>query len=250
MTAIPGRPRILLIEDDASVARGVIDYLEPKGFEVEHVMTLAAARRALDATEFGVIVLDWMLPDGEGMDLLRELTAMPLHSPVVFLTARTELADRVVGLESGAADYVTKPFEPRELLARLHVQLRSRRAERAELGSNAARSRSSTRSPSVAGPFAIDLEGRTATYRSVQLVLTKLEFDLLHLFVRERGRVFSREELLNQVWGYDAYPTTRTVDTHVFSLRQKTASEHFVTVRGVGYRFTVDTADAHELKKT
>ncbi len=101
MTASPGRPRILLVEDDASVARGVIDYLEPKGFEVEHVMTLAAARRALDATEFGVIVLDWMLPDGDRMDLLRELTRKPLHSPVVFLTARTELADRVVGLESG-----------------------------------------------------------------------------------------------------------------------------------------------------
>ncbi|APR75912.1 Phosphate regulon transcriptional regulatory protein PhoB (SphR) [Minicystis rosea] len=243
MSASPQRSRILLVEDDTSVARGVVEYLEPRGFEVEHVTTLAAARRALGVTAFAVILLDWMLPDGEGMDLVREIAARAAHSPIVFLTARTELADRVVGLESGAADYITKPFEPRELLARLHVQLRLRRAD---LGTGGAQR--PARVPRVAGPFAIDLSGRAASYRGVPLVLTKLEFDLLSLFVREEGRVFSREELLNQVWGYDAYPTTRTVDTHVFSLRQKSAAEHFATVRGVGYRFVADVGG--ELKKS
>jgi DNA-binding response OmpR family regulator len=233
VSAGTSRHRVLLVEDDAAVARGIVAYLEPKGFDVQHVATLAAARRALLAGEFAAVILDWMLPDGEGIDLVRERSRNGGGAPILFLTARTELADRVVGLEVGADDYLTKPFEPRELLARLHVQLRRSRPEAA----------------SRTGPFAIDLQRRVASYRGAPLALTKLEFDLLHLFLREAGRVFSREELLNQVWGYDSYPTTRTVDTHVFSLRQKTAPEHFATVRGVGYRFVADP-DAGERTKS
>ncbi len=216
--------RLLLVEDDAAVARGLVAYLEPRGFDVTHVASLGAARRARRESAFAVIVLDWALPDGEGIELVRECASSRPRCPVVMLTARTELADRVVGLELGADDYVTKPFEPRELLARLHVQLRRWRPE-------------TPPTTGATGPFAVDPASRQATYGGTPLVLTRLEFDLLHLFVREAGRVFTREELLNQIWGYDTYPTTRTVDTHVFSLRQKTAAGHFATVRGVGYRF-------------
>src|SRR5262245_19740161 len=175
------KPRILVVEDDAAVARGIVDYLDARGFDSEHAGTLDAARRAVACDEFAVIVLDWMLPDGEGIDLVRERSP---RCPVIFLTARTELADRVVGLEVGADDYIVKPFEPRELLARIHVQLRRREPVRVH----------------QTGPFSIDLQRRQVSYRGTPIVLTKLEFDLLHLLVRESGRVFSREELLNQVW--------------------------------------------------
>lgn len=222
MTASFAKPRVLLVEDEPAVAAAIVDYLISKGIDVHHVSDLTGARRAMSSQAFAVILLDWMLPDGEGPDLLREPRG---SARVVFLTARTELTDRVVGLELGADDYITKPFEPRELLARIHVQLRRQAAKPALPES---------------GPFAIDTARREARYRGELLELTKLEFDLLHLFVREAGRVFSREELLNLVWGYDVYPSTRTVDTHVFSLRQKSRAEHFVTVRGVGYRYVVD----------
>jgi DNA-binding response OmpR family regulator len=234
MTSRAARPRVLLVEDDEAVGRGVVEYLDQRGFDVEHVATLGAARRALSFGEFAVVILDWMLPDGEGIDLLRASSGTRPPCPVIFLTARTELADRVVGLEVGGDDYITKPFEPRELLARLHVQLRRRVPQRLRR----------------AGAFTIDVQTRKASYDGKPLVLTKLEFDLLDLFVREVGRVFSREELLNQVWGYEAYPTTRTVDTHVFSLRQKTAPEHFATVRGVGYRFEPEPHIDAERTKT
>jgi DNA-binding response OmpR family regulator len=230
------RPRVLLVEDEPSVARAIADYLSSKGVDVHHVPDLAGARRAIAAESFAVILLDWMLPDGEGPDLLREHRG---PARVIFLTARTELTDRVVGLELGADDYITKPFEPRELLARIHVQLRRQ-------GSLAAASPPANALPG--GPFVIDTSRREARYRGELLELTKLEFDLLHLLVREEGRVFSRDELLNLVWGYDNYPSTRTVDTHVFSLRQKSRAEHFISVRGVGYRFVADP-DAMESTK-
>ncbi len=220
------RPRVLLVEDDDAVAHGLVAYLGQRGLEVEHAATLSAARTALAARPYAVVVLDWMLPDGEGIELVRDRVAARLTCPVVFLTARTEVADRVVGLESGADDYVTKPFEPRELLARLHARLR--------------RNEPAAPASSPVSAFRVDVMRREATYRGAPLVLTKLEFDLLSLFVREPGRVYTREELLNQVWGYESYPTTRTVDTHVFSLRQKSAAGHFATVRGVGYRFVAE----------
>ncbi|NUO51914.1 MAG: response regulator transcription factor [Polyangiaceae bacterium] len=228
------KPRVLLVEDEASVARAIVDYLSSKGIDIHHVPDLAGARRAIAAESFAVILLDWMLPDGEGPDLLREHRG---PGRVIFLTARTELTDRVVGLELGADDYITKPFEPRELLARVHVQLR-RHAPQS----------SPPPAPLPGGPFAIDTTRREARYKGELLELTKLEFELLHLLVREAGRVFSRDELLNLVWGYDNYPSTRTVDTHVFSLRQKSRAEHFVSVRGIGYRFIADPDAAESTK--
>jgi DNA-binding response OmpR family regulator len=230
------KPRVLLVEDEPSIARAIVDYLSSKGVDIHHVPDLAGARRAMAAESFAVILLDWMLPDGEGPDLLREHRG---SARVIFLTARTELTDRVVGLELGADDYITKPFEPRELLARIHVQLRRQ---------GQAASTPPPRGAAPAGPFVIDTTRREARYKGELLELTKLEFELLDLLVREAGRVFSRDELLNLVWGYDNYPSTRTVDTHVFSLRQKSRGEHFVSVRGVGYRFVADPDAAESTK--
>jgi DNA-binding response OmpR family regulator len=141
---------------------------------------------------------------------------------VLMLTARAEVVDRIVGLESGANDYLTKPFEPRELVARIRVQARERAA------------RHPTKLQS--GGVELDLETRTCSFQGRLVVLARMEFNLLETFLRAPGKVFTREELLNQVWGFDAFPTTRTVDTHVLQLRQKLDAELIETVRGVGYR--------------
>jgi DNA-binding response OmpR family regulator len=139
------------------------------------------------------------------------------------LTARVEVVDRIVGLESGANDYLTKPFEPRELVARIRVQAREQRPAPAKQVSG--------------GGVTLDLASRESSYLGRRVELARMEFELLKLLLENPGRVFTREELLNQVWGFDAFPTTRTVDTHVLQLRQKLEPELIETVRGVGYRF-------------
>ena len=144
--------------------------------------------------------------------------------PVIFLTARVELVDRVLGLEMGADDYVTKPFEPRELVARIRARLRT-----------TARAAPPPERLAFAG-LEMDLDSRRVTYRGRELELARLEFGLLELLLRHPSKVFTSDELLNRVWGYEAFPTTRTVDTHVLQLRKKTHPELFESIRGVGYR--------------
>lgn len=172
-----------------------------------------------------LVLLDWMLPDGQGIDLLRDLRNKGLKVPVIFLTAKADVIDKVLGLESGANDYVTKPFEPRELLARVRLRLRSTSSQAVE--SDALHS----------GGIEVNDREKRVFYRRQEVNLTKMEYLLLKLFLENPGRVFSREELLNKVWGYDSYPTTRTVDNHVLQLRQKLKESYFETVRGIGYRF-------------
>jgi len=213
---------ILLVEDDAVLARSLTEYLQADGLAIVLASTAAAAR-AIGPAESDVVILDWMLPDGQGIDLLREWRQAGVRTPVILLTARSELVDRVVGLELGANDYVVKPFEPRELLARLRVQLRT---------------------PSAAPPdtvvrcgeLVLDVTTREVRYRDALVELSRQEYSLLKLLMENPNRVFSREELLNQAWGYESYPTTRTVDTHVLQLRQKTEPALIETVRGIGYR--------------
>jgi DNA-binding response OmpR family regulator len=163
-----------------------------------------------------------MLPDGAGIDWLKELRLRDAATPVVMLTARAELLDKVLGLELGANDYLTKPFEPRELVARIRVQLRHRappERERIEFSG-----------------VAVDVKSREAFLDGSPVELTKTEFDLLKLFLESPNQVFARNELLERVWGYESYPSTRTVDTHILQLRQKLGAELFETVHGVGYR--------------
>jgi len=219
--------KILLVEDDDNLGPSLKKYLKEQGMEVKLTESLKTARE-VDSTAYSVVVLDWMLPDGQGIDLLKEMRANGVETPVIMLTARTDLIDRVVGLESGANDYMSKPFEPRELVARIRVQLRHLQGQAA--------SSSMTKEKLAYQNISMDLNERRVRFNDVAVDLTKMEFELLRLFLEQPGRAFSREEILNKVWGYENYPTTRTVDTHVLQLRQKFEEELIETVRGIGYR--------------
>ncbi len=218
--------KILLVEDDENLAKSLIEYLSRERLHVVHASTLSEAKAKIDSS-IQIVLLDWMLPDGQGIDYLKWMREQRHSLPVIFLTARTDLIDRVLGLESGANDYLTKPFEPRELIARMRVQMRSQEKK-----------------PVIhqvlnIGHFKLKLDSREAFYKEQLMELTKKEYDLLCYFAASPNRVFSREELLNAVWGYESYPTTRTVDTHILQLRQKSEDKYFETVRGVGYRFRI-----------
>lgn len=216
--------KILLVEDDSSLGPAIQNTLKSEGYEVNLCPSLSTAREALK-DEHSLILLDWMLPDGQGIDLLKDIKK---QTPVIMLTARADLIDKVLGLESGANDYMTKPFEPRELLARIRVQLRD--------SSNKANEKEQA-SEITSNGIVLNLNERKIFYHDQELVFTKMEFDLLHLLISNPKMVYSREKLLDEVWGYDNYPTTRTVDTHVLQIRQKICNDVIETVRGVGYRY-------------
>ena len=222
--------KILLTEDDSSLGNSLSVHLKSEGFDVIWVQNLQDTTQALNDNKINLLILDWMLPDGQGIDYLKSLRQTQKSLPVIMLTARAELIDKIVGLESGANDYITKPFEPRELIARIRVQLRDKSqgtlSEQNEIISYE--------------KLSIDMISRMVTYDNVKIDLTKMEFDLLKLLVESPGRVFPREELLNKVWGYENYPTTRTVDTHILQLRQKIPFEFIETMRGIGYRVKVN----------
>jgi len=228
------KTKILLIEDDRNLSESLAGYLGKEGFTVEIASTLMEAR-ALRLTHFDVMVLDWMLPDGQGIDYLKELHREGSATPVILLTSRADLIDKVVGLEAGANDYMTKPFEPRELCARIRVQIR--KVAQAEGVARVAMGVSEVLLSVVefAG-IRMDLASREVSYRGRPIELAKMEFELLRVLLQNPNRVFPREALLNQVWGYDNYPTTRTVDNHIVQLRQKLDASLIETVRGVGYR--------------
>jgi DNA-binding response OmpR family regulator len=220
---------VLVVEDEAVVAASLRDLLEREGYVVHLAPSLAEARIALarKAEPIDVVLLDWRLPDGEGIDLLREVRSSS-DLPVLMVTARVDVIDRVLGLELGADDYMTKPVEPRELIARLRARLRGREKPAAP-----------RRMLEVAGVH-VDLHTREVTFEGRPVSLTRMEFGLLVLLLDNPGRVFSREELLNQVWGYERTPTTRTVDTHVVQLRTKLRADLIESLRGVGYRLRRD----------
>jgi len=219
---------ILIIEDDENLGATLKSFLRDEGHQVTWAESLTVAR-GHDFSETELVILDWMLPDGQGIDFLREKRSEGLKTPVIMLTARTEVIDKVVGLESGADDYLTKPFEPRELAARIRVQLRHS-SERGGSGD------SKESGEIKLGDLIINLETREITFKGNIKDFTKMEFEFLVLLAETPNRAFSREEILNKVWGYENYPSTRTVDTHVLQIRQKLFDELIETVRGVGYR--------------
>lgn len=216
--------KIHLIEDDNSLGPTLKKSLESNNFEVTLSPSLAAARENSKETTYDLILLDWMLPDGEGIDFLKEVKD---SAPVIMLTARADLIDKVLGLEGGASDYLTKPFELRELLARIRVQLRSSTEKSNEQSLEELKLHS----------LHFKLSERKIFYHEKEVVFTKMEFELLYLLATHPKQVFSREKLLDKVWGYEHYPTTRTVDTHVLQIRQKLDASVVETVRGIGYRF-------------
>lgn len=222
--------RILVIEDDPAILRGLADNLACESHDVltagdgEHGYSLARSAKP------DLIVLDLMLPRMTGYELCRKLRTENVATPIVMLTARGDEADRVVGLDLGADDYVTKPFSVRELLARIRAVLRRAQAQ------------SALPAELRFGKVTVDFRRYEARKGGQPVELTRKEFGLLRLLAARAGEVVTRDELLNEVWGYDATPTTRTVDNHVASLRAKLEDnpsnpQHLFTVYGVGYKW-------------
>ncbi|MGZ3742458.1 MAG: response regulator transcription factor [Pseudobdellovibrionaceae bacterium] len=219
---------ILVVEDHENLSLSLQDCIVKDGYQVQAAESLKGAREKV-LLKPDLIVLDWMLPDGQGLDFLTEIRKKGLQTPVIFLTARAELVDKVLGLEMGANDYMTKPFELRELLVRMRVQLRNK--EKA-IGSSTKEESNILKVESLS----IDRIKHKVCFRGKPIELVKKEYDLLVLLAESPEKVFSRDEILNKVWGYEVYPTTRTVDTHVMLLRQKIYNDLIETVRSVGYK--------------
>jgi two-component system phosphate regulon response regulator PhoB len=225
-------PRILIVEDEPDITEVLSYNLRQAGFEVSTAGEGEEGLRLAGEKTPDLIVLDLMLPGMDGLELCRLLKQRdPLRRvPVVMLTAKAEEVDRIVGLELGADDYVTKPFSPRELVLRIKAILRRAAARNGE-GEEEGRIE--------IGPLTIDVTAYQVAVGERPVELTATEFRLLHTLVRRRGRVQTRDELLEVVWGYQYSGYGRTVDTHIRRLREKLgeASDWVETVRGVGYRF-------------
>jgi two-component system phosphate regulon response regulator PhoB len=223
--------RIAIVEDEAELA-SLIDYnLTRSGFDTVVFGGAIGTLKALESAAPDLIVLDVMLPDVDGFELCRRIrsSAQLARVPVLFLTARSDEVDRVLGLEIGGDDYMTKPFSPRELVARVKAHLR-----RSELDSEP--------SPSAQGPFRLDRTARRVFVHDRELELTSTEFNLLQFFLSHPGRAFSRDQLLEAVWGEQRFVTPRTVDVHIRRLREQIEEQpdnprYITTVRGFGYRF-------------
>ncbi len=213
---------ILVVEDDANIGALVRTYLERDGFAAVWVRDGEAALAELPRHPVSLVVLDVGLPGIDGLEVLRRIAG---RVPVVMLTARDELADRVAGLELGADDYLAKPFSPRELTARVRAVLR--RAARAQ----------GQQELLALGAVTVAVAAREVRVDGREVVLTQREFDLLEYLVRNAGRVVGREELLESVWGFLSPGETRTVEVHVAQLRKKLGEPELIrTVRGVGYK--------------
>jgi two-component system alkaline phosphatase synthesis response regulator PhoP len=222
--------RILLVEDEESLILTLRDRLVSEGYDTSVAMDGDTAVETATKKSFDCILLDVALPKKNGFDVCREIRQRGVHTPVLMLTARGQVIDRVLGLKLGADDYVTKPFEMVELLARIEALLR--------------RSKTLTSSTDMYafGDIEVDFRAAVARRNGTPFELSGLELKLLRYLIDHRGAALTRDELLEKVWGYDATPVTRTVDVHIASLRQKLETnparpEFIVTVHGVGYKF-------------
>ena len=228
--------RLLLVEDEPGLQLTLSDRLSAEGYEVETAGDGETGLRRALAGAFDLVVLDVMLPVRDGFDVCRTLRQRGVTTPVLMLTARGQVVDRVVGLKLGADDYLTKPFESAELLARIEALLR-----RAGRGDDGQTGGASVRF--VFGDVVVDVRRAEVTRDGRAVDLSAKEFHLLRYFLEHRGATISRDELLQEVWGYEHTPSTRTVDVHVAWLRQKLESNPKVpqfiqTVHGLGYKFT------------
>ena len=226
--------QVLIIEDEPDI-RKTIDYnLTKESFKVVQAGSIEEGEKALASNQIDVIILDLMLPDGSGLTLCRDIKSddKTKHIPIIILTAKTEEVDRVVGFELGADDYVTKPFSVRELILRVKAILKR--------GPTSAKN--SEDDEYSFGELTLNFEAHQAYINGNEISLTALEFRLLKHLIDRKGRVQTRDQLLEDVWGYSSDVTTRTVDTHIKRLREKLGSvgNHIQTIRGVGYRFSRD----------
>jgi DNA-binding response OmpR family regulator len=220
---------ILVIEDDGRILKALQRLFSSEGYEIRSANEGKQGLELFASPGLDAVVLDLMLPGMSGRDICRSMKQANPDVPVIILSAISDVADKVLLLELGADDYVTKPFSPRELLARVQAAVR--------------RSKRSRSRPNVSfGEVQVDFACMRATRSGRPVTLTAHEFKLLRFFLDNPERVLSRDELLNEVWGYNAYPSTRTVDNQILKLRQKLEGDpanpvHFCTVHGAGYRF-------------
>lgn len=220
--------KILVVEDEPSIALGLKNDLKLEGYSVDVAGDGETALRRAGREAFDLILLDLMLPRKDGLAVCRELRLAGIRTPIIMLTAKAREAEKVLGLELGADDYVTKPFSPLELRARVKAILR----------------RASGEAPDVYrfGDVEVDFARAEVRLSGTAVDLTPLEFKLLSTFIRRRGRVLTRERLLDEVWRPDSSPTDRVIDNHIMNLRRKiepapNESRYIVSVRGLGYRF-------------
>lgn len=226
--------RILIIEDEKDLVKGLKLNLTDEGYHIDFAYDgREGFRKAMDENP-DLIILDLMLPGKNGLDLCRELRQNGNFTPIIMLTAKCEEIDKVVGLEIGADDYMSKPFSIRELMARIKVQLRRDR-----------RNTEDTVEVLQLDDVRIDFPHYKVIKNNVEIGITSLEADILSFLYSRNGRVISRDELLKNIWGYEKFPTTRTVDNHILKLRKKIEKDpnhpkHLLSVYGAGYRFIVD----------
>ncbi len=225
-------PKILIVEDEASIRMALEDDLTLEGFQVASAADGEQGLQMAKEKHYDLIILDLMLPRLNGTDVCKQLRQEKIITPIIMLTAKSQEIDKILGLELGADDYVTKPFSPRELLARIKAILRrisqlQEGKERFEIGE-----------------LEIDFKQMEATKRGNKIALTALEFSLLHFFISHKNEVVSRDQILDAVWGEDVFVSSRTVDTHVANLRHKIEDDQahpkfIVGVRGAGYKFVI-----------
>jgi two-component system alkaline phosphatase synthesis response regulator PhoP len=220
--------RLLVVEDEPGIAFALETDLRSEGYEVAVVTTGDEASRRARSESFDLVLLDVMLPGKDGFEVCREIRRAGVRTPIILLTAKSQEAEKVMGLELGADDYVTKPFSPRELRARIKAALR----------------RAAPESPDVFrfGDSEVDFARCEVRRGGMAIDLTALEFKLLSVFVRSRGRVLTREQLLDAAWGRDVSLNDRVVDNHIVSLRRKIEPDparprFLLNIRGLGYRF-------------
>ena len=222
--------KVLIIEDEPNMIVGLKDSCEYEGYEVSVARNGKEGLEKASTEKVDIILLDVMLPLMSGIDVCRTLRTRGIETPIVMLTARGQEMDKVVGLEVGADDYVTKPFSIKELLARIRAHLRRAAKEVVKLEGFAF------------GDIELNFKKYTACKRGQVLELSAREFEILHYLIRHRGEIVTRDQLLDEVWGYDSTPVTRTVDNHIARLRQKieqdpSKPQHIITVHRLGYRF-------------
>jgi DNA-binding response OmpR family regulator len=220
--------RILIVEDDTDLAFGISDDLQVEGYEVEVISDGETALRRACEDHWDLILLDIMLPGRDGFEVCRKLRHAEVHTPIIMLTAKTQEAEKVLGLELGADDYVTKPFSPRELRARVKAVLRRTEGEIPETYRFA--------------DIEVDFTRGELRRSGIPEDMTVLETKLLAAFIKNRGRILSREQLLDAAWGRDVYVTDRAVDAHIVQIRRKIEPDsknprYLVSIRGLGYRF-------------
>ncbi|MFH1006508.1 MAG: response regulator transcription factor [Candidatus Latescibacterota bacterium] len=223
-------PTLLVVEDDTAIAKGLAHNLEFEGYHVLSARDGETGLRLLRERSVDLMILDIMLPHMSGFDVCRAMRAEGIRTPIIMLTAKGQEIDRVLGLELGADDYVTKPFSIRELLARIKAVLRRTAGHIPDL--NRVRF----------GEVVLDFGKFEACVRGCEVHLSPKAFGVIKHLIQNEGRVVSRNELLDRVWGYDTFPTTRTVDNHIAELRAGLEAdpahpEHILTVHGVGYKF-------------